>query len=460
MNKFNPQIFKEYDIRGKYPEEIKPGDGYFLGLALARAYKLKKIILARDQRPESKFLAADFAQGLLAAGVKIFDLGVDATPAMFFGVGINNFPAGAMVTASHNPKGHTGIKMCAENGLLLGAKTGLSRIVKLAEAQSAKIKKTKTNRREFSVLADYYRFVFSLIGHGKIKGFKLVLDNSGGSGAKLIDHIFVRLSSRVIKMNFRPRDKYPDHDLNPMLAKNHYSLQKEVKKQKAHLGVIWDGDADRCLLVDGRGNFVEPFYFNCLLAKIVLEKLRELGFVRPKIVIDARLPLGLSRVIKENGGQAVVGRAGYANLVRLIQAKKILFGCENSGHYFFNFLIKNRNKNYVYGDGILPVLLLLEYLAERHLSLEEAVAPYQKKYFISGEINLTVKLKFEKIKAKIKKQYNAYRLEEIDGLSVYGGSWFFNLRPSKTEPLARLNIEASSKKEVAEVKKGVLKLVK
>lgn len=454
MAVISSNIFKEYDIRGQYPSEIDKQTAYNIGRAFVLSQKAKKIVVGRDFRWESEEVADEFVRGLLDQGANVYDLAVNSTPAMFFAVGVFGFDGGAAVTASHNPDGYTGFKLCGENGILIGNKNGLNKIAALAGRPKKKPKR-KGSRKSVEVMADYFKFANSLADFSSIKGFKLVLDASGGSGAKLADYIFVRLSAKIIKMNFRSGDRYPDHGLNPMLPANQKSAGLEVKKNKAHLGIIWDGDGDRCIFIDERGKFVEPYYINCLLAKIILARHR-----RAKIAIDARLPVGLSRVISQAGGRPIVCRSGYANVVQLMHKNRILFGCENSGHYFFNLLMsKGGKKNFVFGDAIIPILLILQYLQANNLSLSRAVVGFQKSAVISGEINFSIK-DFHKLESRLAQKYQRYRQERLDGLSVYTDDWFFNIRPSHTEPLARLNIEASSRQALAAIKKDLVKLIK
>ncbi|MEK7167678.1 MAG: hypothetical protein AAB791_01610, partial [Patescibacteria group bacterium] len=246
--KINPEIYRQYDIRGRYPSEINDEAAYKIGRAFARHLKAKRIVVAKDARPESDGISRFFIQGLLAEKVRVSSLGVDSTPSLFFAVAEGGFDGGAMVTASHNPTGYTGIKMCGKDGIIFGLATDLEKIAKLAEKAEG-VRETKIKAESLNILPQYYRFLTSLSNEKKIKARKLVLDSSGGSGSKAIDYVFVRIKGKEIKMNFRPKDKYPDHDLNPMLAENRASLVKAVKEKKAFLGIIWDGDGDRCLLI-------------------------------------------------------------------------------------------------------------------------------------------------------------------------------------------------------------------
>lgn len=456
MAKINPSIFKEYDIRGKYPSEIDLKTAYLLGRAFAVSLKAKKIAATCDRRKESATIMPAFFSGIKDAGCQIFYLGINSTPAMFFAVKDKKLDGGVSLTASHNPIGYTGLKLCNKNGSLLGLNTGVKKIQQLAEKiippKTDNFKMVKTT--PIDVAEPYYQFASQIVDLKKIRGFKIVLDASSGSGTRLADYFFVRLNSKIIKINFKAGDKFVDHGPNPMLAKNQKSATDAIKKYRADLAVIFDGDGDRCIFIDGRGKFINPYYINCLLSKIILKK-----YHKTAIAIDARLQLGIKEVIKKSGGTPVVSRSGYANLVELMQDKKTLFGCENSGHYFFNFRIIDKKRNYIFGDSIIPVLLILEYLKANNLSLFEAVSEFRKKYFISGELNYE-NVNFSTLEKKLVKKYAGYKMGNLDGLSIYGHNWFMNVRPSKTEPLVRLNIEAKNKTIFNKIKKEIISFIK
>ena len=255
-------------------------------------------------------------------------------------------------------------------------------------------------------------------------------------------------------MNFRPHDEYPDHDLNPMLEENRQSIKKEVKKQQADLGLIWDGDGDRALFISEKGEFIQPYYLNCLLCSIILKKKKNLT-----VLIDARLPLGLAQEIKVRGGQPFVNRSGHTNILKSMKEKKLIFGCENSGHYFFDLsFFKRGNKLFSFSDGIIPALLIIEHLGVSHQTISQAIKPFMEKYHISGEINIK-NVDYQKLAARIKNRYRGHKFSNLDGLSVFGTDWFINVRPSHTEPLVRVNIEGRDKKTVGKIKREILKII-
>lgn len=436
-----PKFFKEYDIRGIYETEIDANVSYKLGRAFVRALGAKKIIVGQDRRPGSSKIMPAFVAGAEREGAQVLSLGTCSTPELFFAVGKYKLTGGVMVTASHSPAEYVGFKMIGASGVPLGLKTGSNKIIvqynKLADEKFSVSRASK----KVSIKADYYRAISSFVNKKRIGSMTAVLDASGGSGDELVDYVISRLPINTIKLNFKKGGKKIPHGLNPMLEENQLAAKTEVVKRKADLGIIWDGDADRCNFIDEAGNFIHPYYINCLLNHIIIGKKKNIG-----VVIDARMPVGLSQVIEGRGGKAIVSRSGTANVIEMMYKKKLLFGCENSGHYFFNFLLYKKN-NYVYCESILPVLLILEYLSVNKLKFSEAIDQFKGRYFISGEINFKVS-DFAKLKNKLQKKYIKYPSKEIDGLSVFGGDWFFNVRPSNTEPLARMNIEAGSRKKV------------
>lgn len=458
--KITPTIFKEYDIRGKYPEEIDERAAYSLGLAFARMIRAKKVIVGRDTRAESEKVFWPLVAGLSRGGLKVYDLGVCATPELFFAVGAKKFPGGVMVTASHSPQGETGFKFCDGKGRVFGFGSGDRKMEILADREIGKLDqkikfKTPGNKVDFlSIASDYKKFVLSFIRPEDVRGLKLAIDASGGSGSRLAEAVFGALPLEFTPMNFRAGDRYPDHGPNPLLAENRQAIAKQIKKSRADLGVVFDGDADRAVFIDETGKFVQPYYINCLLAQIFL------GLKKgATIAVDARLNLAIARTVRENGGKILVHRSGYANFIKTMTGKKLLFGCENSGHFIYNFKIK-KNRQFVYGDAIISVLLVLGYLKANKLKLSEAIKPFSDSFAISGELNFKTD-RFKQIAAAAEKLFPQAEFNYLDGLSAVARdkSWFFNLRPSNTEPVVRLNIEAVSQTLVEKIKKQITGLI-
>jgi phosphomannomutase len=456
----NSKIFKEYDIRGAYPSELNEASAFALGLAFAKTTKARKIVIGRDARPESEKIFWPLVSALAVAGVKVYDLGVCATPELFFAVGHKKFPAGCMVTASHSPAGETGFKFCDSDGVVLGLKTGLKKLEaqadkELKSLQDVKEFKTDKNNVDFiSIAADYKKFALSFVKASNLKNLRIVLDASSGSGARLAEAVFNALPIKKSLVNFNRRDRLA-HGPNPLLPENQKAIIKRVVAEKADFGVIFDGDADRAIFFDEAGKLVEPYYINCLLSEIVLQARKGLT-----VTIDARLNLALNEVIKNNGGKVLRHRSGYANFIHTMSRKGLLFGCENSGHFMFNFKLKGA-RSFVYGDAIIPILIVADYLSRNKTSLSKIIDKFKKRYVISGELNFKTD-KFEAIVKTLKKNFSKAKMDELDGLSVFdpSGDWFFNLRPSHTEPIIRLNIEAKDKGKLNQLKDEIISIIK
>ncbi len=456
--KINKNIFKEYDIRGKYPEELDENTAYALGLSFAKLIKAKKVIIGRDARRESEKVFWPLVLGLLDSGVKVDDLGVCATPELFFAVGVKNYDAGCMVTASHSPAGQTGYKFCDGRGRPL-LTVSLNKLQSIAGQVKQKFDvaelKKQTKAIDFvSVVAEYKKFALSFIKPEILKNLKIVLDASSGSGSRLAEDVFCALPATAILMNFCTTDQYPDHGPNPLLPENQQSIIKKIKSEQADLGVLFDGDADRAIFFDETGTFVEPYYINCLLSELILKNNKKI-----KLMVDARLSLGISETIKRAGGKVVRHRSGFSNIINSMVAKNILFGCENSGHFMFNFGLKKKG-NFVYGEAIIPVLLVLNYLQQKKIKLAQALKPFKDQYLISGELNFKT-AKFAAICKVLQKKFVGLKSDEIDGLSFFGpkGEWFFNLRTSHTEPVIRLNIEAKNREKLNQLRTEIVAII-
>jgi len=458
--KIEQKIFKEYDIRGKYPSEISEATAYALGLSFAKMAQKKQIIVGRDARAESEKVFWPLVAGLEAGGMVIRDLGVCASPELFFAVGAKKFPYGVIVTPSHSPLGETGFKFCDSQGRVYGLKTGLKKLMAAAEKE---LKRLPPNQKfiakkkglDFITVGEEYKeFALSFIKPVDVARLKLIVDASSGSGGHLADAVFRALPIEFMPINFRPADKKYQHGPNPLLPENQQAISRLIKKNCADLGVIFDGDADRVIFFDESGNFIQPYHINCLLAKIILD-------IKPgaTIVADARLNLAISKAIKENKGRILVHRSGYANIIKTMTEKKLLLGCENSGHIMINMALKKK-RQFVYGEVIIPTLLILKHLKKYQLKLSQAIKPFTEAYVISGEMNFPAK-DFNVLSKKIKSNFKTAKFSQIDGLSLQDkkGEWFVNVRPSNTEPLVRVNIEAINMVKLEELKNRILKLI-
>jgi phosphomannomutase/phosphoglucomutase len=453
MNNISDSILKEYDIRGKFPEQLSADDAFRLGWGYATEYKMRKVVVGRDMRSESAAILPAFCRGMACAGVKIYDLDIVSTPEVFFAVGHHKYDGGVMATASHNPTGYTGLKLIDRQGRGIGRQTGLLKIAKRANACPVKDVGVVAKSQSVTVYDAYYKFISRVVDIRKFVGQKVILDGRHGSVTTATEYIFGRLPLQYAGINMKPARKQLPFGFNPLLSVNHRQLKSAVKKQKASLGIMWDGDGDRCVFFDEHGQFIAPYYMNCLLSQIITSKKK-----KPTIAIDARLPQGLSQVIKAHGGRPYIVRSGWSNFGRVMLKKNIMFGCENSAHYFIDMRLGGGRSQYVFSDALLTPLLVMEYLGVQKLTLSEAVAPFKNSLHISGELNFE-DVDSKKLFAKIKRRYKLLRMQEVDGLSVFGKDWFFNVRASNTEPLVRINIEAKSPERVIEIKEKLLSLM-
>lgn len=452
MNLMTDKIFREYDIRGIYPNEINERVAYRIAYAFAKLKKIKKVVVARDKRRESKQIFSHICFGLKDAGAKVMSLGVAGTPELSYAVKYKKATGAIMVTASHNPNGYTGLKIYDKNGLSLGIKTGLSPIVKFIKKNKYQEKEKPVKNldvKDINVAEAYVKLSKNIIDAKKVAGLNVVMDASGGSLAGLLEELIIEYKLKAIKMNFVANDKYPDHGLNPLQKENQISASETVKKERADIGAIFDGDGDRLILLDDKGEFIEPYYVNCLLAEIVPETKKNI-----RILIDSRMPVGPSKVIRQNKARPVVCRSGTANFIKKMKKNKILFGCENSGHYFLNLKLFGKKTNYIISDSAIVLLLIAQHLKQNDLTLSQAIYKYRNKYFISGEKNYKIG-DFDVVVDKLANEFSKFKQSSIDGLSVFGQEWFFNIRPSKTEPLMRLNVEGESERIVRLIRERV-----
>lgn len=429
-------IFKAYDIRGIYPDEINEGLIYRIGQAYVKVIRPKgKIVVGYDVRTHSQKLAQSLIYGLIDAGIDVVDIGMVSTEMLYFAVASYGFAGGLQVTASHNPAEFNGLKMVRDKAKPVSSDTGIFKIRDLIVANKEKItsnQKGKVEKKD--VLIDFCRFCLKFIESKKIKPFKLVYNpNFGYQGEVLkklvgIGHLPLILAG----LNNKPDGTFPKGRPDPFRPENRPEFIAKVKAEGADLGVAWDADADRVFFCTKEGIFVEPYFMNALLIKVILEK-------NPgaTIIYDPRYTWALIDSAKDSGGKAIISRVGHSFIKEKMREQDAVFCGESSGHIYF--------KDFWYADsGMIPLLLVLELVSQKG-DLDALLEPYFAKYFISGEINTEVKDQDKKI-AQIKSHYQDGAISELDGLSVeYDRDWRFNVRPSNTESLLRLNIEAKNK---------------
>jgi phosphomannomutase len=449
--KLNPDIFKAYDIRGIYPTDIDETAAKAIGSAFAAYLGSREIAVGYDMRLSSPSLKAAFVDGVTEQGVDVTDYGMLSTDMMYFAVASANHSGGAQITASHNPKQYNGVKLVREGAFPLSGDAGIGDIRDMiadsAIPPPAKRRGDVTNR---IVLDAYVEHVMSFIDASIVKPFNVVLDAGSGTAAIAAPYCFDRLPCQTTKLCFDIDGNFPNHEANPLIEENRRDITEEVIRRKADIGIAWDGDADRCFFIDETGDFIAGDFVTALLAQAFL--LKQPGAT---IIYDVRASWAVKDVVTAHGGKALMNRVGHAFIKRRMRETNAVFGGEVTGHYYFR-------DNYFCDNGLIPALLMLELMSKHGKSLHQLLAPLREKYFISGEIN-TKLAHMDHVGPKldvIAQKYadgNQYRL---DGISVEYPDWHFNVRPSNTEPLLRLNLEATTPQMMAEKRDELLALIR
>jgi phosphomannomutase len=447
----NPDIFKAYDIRGVYPGEIDEAGAKAIGTGFAAYLGADEIAVGHDMRVSSPSLVAAFIDGVTEQGVNVADYGMLSTDMMYFAVASANHAGGAQITASHNPKQYNGAKLVREGAFPLSGDAGINDIRDMILA--GELPKPASRRgtvAKKTVLDRYVDHVMSFIDPGVIRPFNVVLDAGSGTGAIAAPAIFDRLACKTTRLCFTIDGTFPNHEANPLIEENRRDITDAVVRQKADVGIAWDGDADRCFFIDGTGEFISGDFITALLAQAFL--LKQPGAT---IIYDLRASYAVRDIVTAHGGKALMNRVGHAYIKRRMRETNAVFGGEVTGHYYFR-------DNYFADNGMIPALLILELMSKHGKTLHELLAPLREKYFISGEINTRL-AHMDHVAAKldaIAKKYADGKQERLDGLSVEYPDWHFNVRPSNTEPLLRLNLEATTPQKMAEKRNDVLSLIR
>ncbi len=402
------------------------------------------VVIGEDMRPSSPLLAEAFAAGVISNGMDVIRIGLASTDLLYFAAGKLNCP-GAMFTASHNPAEYNGIKLCLSGARPVGKESGLLAIEQMVANGMPLTQRPVGKEHQRNLLHDYAEYLLSLVDLSQMRHLKIVIDAGNGMAGYTVPAVFEKLHVEVIPLYFELDGTFPNHEANPIDSANLKDLQRAVKKHSADLGLAFDGDADRCFLVDELGNCVDPSALTALIATRELAK-------RPKSTIIYNLisSRAVKEVIEENGGKAVRSRVGHSYIKKLMAETGAIFGGEHSGHFYF--------KEFWRADsGMLAALHAIAALGESKKSISKILAEYQR-YFASGEINSTVKDAQGAI-AQIKEKYgkdSELTLDELDGLTVNGDTWWFNVRASNTEPLLRLNVEAKTQARMEKLRDQVL----
>ena len=448
-------IFKAYDIRGLHGSEMDETTALAIGRVFARVLaRLRgkepgelRVGLGRDMRLTAPSMAAKLREGLIAEGVTVLDAGMVATEMLYHLVGSRQLDGGAMVTASHNPKAYTGVKLVREGALALSGDAGIGDVQREIEAGLGPAPGGGAVEG-VDVWDAYHEHALSFIDPSVIKPLKVVVDGGNGMAGPMVGPILKKLGLELDEMYFEPDGEFPDHEPNPLLEENRKLIEARVRDADADLGIAWDGDADRCFFIDGEGSFCDGDFICALLARAALA--RNPGAT---ILYDPRSSRAVPDLVAAEGGRSELSRVGHAFFKIRMREEGAVFGGEVSGHYYFRDF-------WCADSGTIPSLLMLELLSKGGRSLAELMAEFRSRYFISGEINSEVadqKAKMEEIAGR----YSDGELTRLDGISVDYPEWHFNVRPSNTEPLLRLNLESLVSRPDMEAKRDeVLGLIR
>ena len=445
-------VIKAYDIRGLVDEQITPEFTFLLGTAFAQ-YLIEErepatVVVGEDMRPSSDDLATAFTDGLNSQGIDAIRIGLASTDMLYFASGSLNLP-GAMFTASHNPAAYNGIKLAKSGARPIGAESGLLRIKDLMSREIPMKLGPIGVTTERELLNDYVDFLLSLFGDDEFTtGLKLkvVVDAGNGMAGFTAPALMSRLNVELIPLYFELDGNFPNHEANPIDPKNLVDLVKAVKKEKADIGLAFDGDADRCFLVDELGQLVNPSALTSLIA--IRELKRRPGST---IIYNLISSKAVPEIVEEHGGKSLRSRVGHSYIKKMMAESGAVFGGEHSGHFYFSDFWRA-------DSGALAALFAIAELSHSDLPLSELLAPLNR-YFSSGEINTTVEDPAKSVQLIKDRFASEFPVDELDGITVEGPDWWFNVRPSNTEPLLRLNVEAHTPKLLKEVQMRVLALI-
>ncbi|HLI59244.1 MAG TPA: phosphomannomutase/phosphoglucomutase [Solirubrobacteraceae bacterium] len=445
----NPSIYKAYDIRGVYGEDIDASVAHDIGRAFARviagmegkAVRELRLGLGRDMRLQAPELAAAYRDGMLAEGATVLDAGQVGTEMLYFLVGSRELDGGLMCTASHNPKRYTGVKLVRRGALALSGDEGIGDIRDMIEAGLGEAARAPGSVEEVDIYDEFQTAALTVIDREKIRPLKVVVDGGNGMAGPMVGPLLERLGLELETAYWTPDGNFPDHEPNPLLPENREFIMGEVTARGADLGIAWDGDADRCFFIDDTGAFVDGDFLTALMTESMLDK-------NPgaTVLYDVRASRAVADTADAHGGTALVNRVGHAFFkARMREVPEAVFGGEVSGHYYFRDF-------YCADSGTLPALLILELLSERGVTMSELLEPYRSRYFISGEINSEVAEATRKIE-EIAERYGDAEVSRLDGISIDYEDWHFNVRASNTEPLLRLCLESLRSREHMEEKR-------
>ncbi len=443
----DPKVFKAYDVRGIYPTELDEEGARAIARAYVEQFEPRKIAVGRDMRTMSPSMAAAVVDGATEAGADVVDIGMVGTEMTYFAVDSLSLDGGIMVTASHNPKEYTGMKIVRRGALPVGGDSGLFDVRDRALTGTVPVKERGTVTKQ-DVYAAFVERVLSFVDVDAIKPLRVVVDAANGMAGAMLPPVLERLPLDAVRCFFEPDGTFPNHEPNPLLPENREFIVHKTLDEGADLGVAYDGDADRCFFVDDTGEFVPGDFVTALLAESILGK--EPG---GKVIYDVRASWAVPETIKRAGGVPLLNRVGHAYFKHRMRADGAVFGGEVSAHYYF--------RDFSQADsGVVPFLLMVELLSKRGRKLSALLEPYRSRYFLTGELNTPVAdvaVKLQELKERFGGEGT---VSHLDGVSVDAPDWHMNVRPSNTEPLLRLNLEARSEELMERKRDEVLDVIR
>ncbi len=440
-------IFKAYDIRGVYPSELNEEIAYKIGRAFVSFLNIDKVVVSQDMRKSSESLKKELIRGITEQGADVIEIeGFCSTPRSYFACWFLKAPGSVMVTASHNPARYNGFKFTRHEAIPISADTGIKDIEKLVLENRFPESKRTGKVTKIDITADYKKHLFRFFDPSKIKPLKVVIDAGNGMGGKDMELILDSLPLKVTKLYFEPDGSFPNHEANPLKEENLVDIKRKIKEEQADFGIALDGDADRVFFIDENAETISSDFITCLIAEDLLKKNKG-----ETILYDLRSSWITKETIEKNGGKAVMCRVGHSFIKEQMRKEKAIFAGELSGHFYFR-------DNFYTDSGVIAALKVIQIISESGKKLSELIRPL-KKYFASGEINSEVKDKEGKIK-ELAERYKDGKVSFLDGIRVEYDDWWFNVRPSNTEPLLRLNLEAKSKELMEKKRDEILAIIR
>jgi phosphomannomutase len=444
----DPKVFKAYDVRGLYPGELDEEGAYAIGRAFVEQFRPSQIAVGRDMRLSSPTMAQAVIDAASTAGAEVLDIGLVGTEILYLAVGDLGLDGGVMVTASHNPKDYTGMKIVRAGALPVGGDSGLLDVRDRAVSGDTPQARPPGTVSTYDIWPAYVERVMSFVDVAEIRPLKVVIDAANGMAGTMLPPILEQLPIEAVRCYFEPDGSFPNHEPNPLLPENRQFIVRKTLAEGADFGVAFDGDADRCFFVDDTGEFVAGDFATALFAESVLET--EPG---AKVIYDVRASWAVPETIGRAGGVPLVNRVGHAFIKLRMREERAAFAGEVSGHYYF--------RDFSQADsGVIPFLLMLDRVSKAGAKLSELLRPYRERYFITGELNTPVADVPGKL-AELEERFGREgTVSHLDGLSVEAADWHFNVRPSNTEPLLRLNLEARSQELMERKRDEVLAVIR